>query len=310
MAFMHVSQMDPETHGGGVAQFARDLKAAVPDLKYYVNPVDWRGVERLNQDDLRVGVFSSDDVVIVDGYYGLGLGGNVKKLIVVCHGTYAGWLRAWTVNPSPKFPKIRDWLFGAAQAQERAFHEADEIVAVSENAALELWEIYRIDAHVIINGVDVERYEPTPDRVSSGLIAEVAGNDERKGSDIIAEIREHRSDLDIRPLGYEGYKWDRWAPFEVALLPSRAEGGQYAALEAMAMNKKIVAHNSGLFRVDVPDEYFIEVRDLHWRALAGACDAALNDYDKLEPREWVLQNATLEGFKKRWRFLLGVEDGD
>lgn len=304
---MHVSQVDPDNHQGGVAQFAKDLKKAVPELVYYVNPVDWRGVERLNADDLRVGVFSSDDVVIADGYYGLGLGGKVKKLITVCHGTYAGWLRGYTINPSPGFSKIREWLFGAAQAQERAFKEADEIVAVSANAALELWEMYRLDSLEILNGVDVSRYRPQ--EYIEGSIAEVAGNDERKGSDIIAEMRE-RTDLNIQPLGYEGEKWERWAPFEVALLPSRAEGGQYAALEAMAMNKKIVAYRSGLFRVDVPSEYYFGTDDYHWREFALLCQVA---FDKRQfdtkPREWVLENATLEGFIKKWKKFLGVENG-
>lgn len=303
MRYVHVAQMDPERHEGGVAQFARDLRSAIPELVFYANPSDYRGVERLNCDDLRTGIITSDDVVIADGYYGVGLGGNVKRLVTVCHGTYAGWLRGWGINPSPKFERIRGWLLGAAKAQERAFKESDDVVAVSESAALELWEIYRIDAAVIINGVDVDKYQPCPSQ--SARVVEVAGDDERKGSDMVAELRE--VGWDIERLGYEGEKWERWQGFEVAFLPSRAEGGQYAALEAMATNKKIVAFRSGLFRVDVPERYFFGTSDYHRGTFDALLHAALECEAELNPREWVLEHATLEGFRKQWVKLLKGE---
>lgn len=300
----HISQFDPRQHSGGVAQFARDLQKAVPELEYLSVPQmkePWEAATRANAQWVEDGTLGPDDTVIADGYYGRGLGGKVGRLVIVCHSTYAGWLRDNLIRPHSQVTQMSSWLMhGPVQYQEEAYHQADQIVAVSTSAQEELWSFYGLGSALIYNGVDTGRFSPSES--GSGLV-EVAGKDYNKGCDIIAELRS-KAELDIDTLGFDGDKPDRWSRFDTAVMPSRHEGGPYAQLEAMAMNLKVVAGRTGYFKYDVPDDFALVTEDYYWRTFADMVDASLAM--TLEPREWVLENATLEIFCEKWGEFLDV----
>jgi hypothetical protein len=201
---VHIGAVDPEVGHGGVEQFARDLRdtfGEVEFLNYHVSSEPpWVTARRANEINLVSEAISEDDIVIADGYYGLGLAGKVKRLIIVCHGSYAGMLREFSINPTPSYGNSRAWLLQAEKAQARAYFDG-EVVSVSQHAAMELKEIYDLDSTVILNGVDASEFCPgTP--VDGRVFVEVAGGDERKGCDTIEAIKE--LGIQINTLGYDG----------------------------------------------------------------------------------------------------------
>jgi glycosyltransferase involved in cell wall biosynthesis len=305
---VHIGAVDPERGHGGVEQFARDLQDARSDetvfLSYH-NPdtPPWVVAERSNKLNLESGVIQSDDIVVADGYYGLGLAGKVARLIIVCHGSYGAMLREYNINPPEKIGGMMSWMRSAAEQQERAYREG-EVVAVSDASAYDLYDIYGVQAHVIRNGIDLRKYRTT--EAENGWV-EVAGKDLRKGSDTVEWLRE--DGRDISRLGFKGEKEDRWLKFRYAILPSRYEGGQYAALEAMACNLTIVAYNSGFFDLDVGREYYYGTYDYFPRAFGYMMDDAERK-PPLNPREWVYHNATIQQFKAEWRTFLDEDKTD
>jgi hypothetical protein len=233
-----------------------------------------------------------------------------KRLIIVCHSTYAGWVRDWAINPPPSYAKAIPWFIEAAGHQEQAYREADQLVAVSASAQEELWEIYRLESTLILNGVDTDLYYE--DRVASESIVEVAGHDENKGSDITHRLRNEGVMID--GLGFEGEKVDRWKGYEIAFFPSRHEGGPYAQLEAMSMGKKIVGYKTGFLK-HLPDDLAWTTYDYHWTTFRDLLLEAMGSTaspahalggDERPVRQWVLENATLEKFSESWRGFLGL----
>lgn len=308
MSLLHVSQMNPETNNGGVAQFARHLKRAAPELKFVYRPkVDWSNAEEMMGFAFRNGQIDAEDTVVADGYYGLGLGGKVKRLIVVSHGTYAGWLRDWAINLPPSYAKALPWFQEAADVQEQAYRQADEIVAVSTGAQEELWNIYGLGSTLIRNGIDVDEFSPDGSDLRRGTIFEVAGlHDENKGCDILGQLRDkEKGNLVIDYQGGHGETARPFRGYEIALMPSRHEGGPYAQLAALAMNKKVVGYNTGFLWGDIPDRYFWGTLDYYWGTFKRLAEDAMESESR-NPREWVLQHATLELFCERWRELLDV----
>lgn len=295
---IHIGAVDPLKGEGGVEQFARDLGSAWDgELQFlaYHNPTipPWETAVRQNRNNLASGVISPDDIVVADGFYGLGLEDKVKRLIIVCHGSYAGMLREYNINPPPSFNSgLRSWLRQAASYQETAYRSG-EVVAVSVSAAYDLYDLCDLaEIEVISNGVDTAMFHPPS--AEEGWV-EVAGNDERKGSDMISVLR---AETPIASLGYEGRKCERWNKFGYAILPSRYEGGQYAALEALASGLTVVAYRSGFFDMDVEEDLFYGTYDYHQHAFSELMYRA--EENPIDASWWVEKNASLEKFKREW----------
>lgn len=302
--YIHISQENPEVGRGGVAQFGRDLKLAVPELEFMYGGSDWAMAEANNLDRLERGLLDSDCVVIADGYYGGGLSGRVKELIVVAHGTYGGWLRDIQRRWLPEFDGSVQWLLEKARAQEKVFHESDRIIAVSTLAQEELWTIHRAESKVVFLGVDADLYSPADEPRMT--VCCVCGKDKLKGYDIVSRIAE-KSHAIIHQLGFDGPKHKRWKNFYTALLPSRHEGGGYALLEAMSTGLKIVSGRTGYLVYDVPEKYVWASDDYYWgtfNKMLGHVNA--RSLEKCCAREWILENATLDIFCKKWQEVLNV----
>lgn len=316
MNYLHIGQMDPETHEGGVAQLARHLRVALGDDLEYTHFENvavpyWKWIEQKQVwgPDTSLGPIDGVkytvkdlDAVIADGYYGLGLADIAKKLIVVCHGTYAGWVRDCSINPYPGWDEHLPWFLEAARHQEQAYREADVLVSVSTSAQEELWDIYRLDSELILLGVDTGAFKP--DVLIPESVVEVAGGDMTKGADIISELRDsEKGNLTIENLGFEGNKPDRWLGYQVALLPSRHEAGSYALLEALAMNKHVVGYKTGLLRHDVPDDIVRSTYDYYPGTFERMVREAFED-ERPDTHSWVLENASLDLFCEKWQALL------
>jgi glycosyltransferase involved in cell wall biosynthesis len=311
---VHIGQMNPVTDPGGVAEHARCLRHAFPELKFIFNPSagHWAMAEAYNVELLDRGVLNSDTTVIADGYYGAGLAGKVKKLVIAAHGTYAGWLRDLMRNYLPGFEKDYPRLIESAQAQERVYHEADLIVGDATLTQEELWEFYRVESEVVILGADTGIFKPRSRLMSLGAsIVEVAGGNGLKGADVIAKLRD--GGLDIENLGYGYDKPARWGEFDIFIMPSRHEGGPYVLLEAMASGVVVIAHRTGLLVHDVPDDCVFATNDLHHGAFARIADRVLQDghgmlyHRRTSALDWVRENASLETFAEGWRKVMGVK---
>lgn len=306
---VHISQENPAVERGGVAQFGRDLKLAIPDLEFMHGGSTWAMAEANNADRIQRGVIDPDTVVIADGYYGGGLAGKAKELIVVAHGTYGGWLRDAQRRWLPEFGPSIPLLLEKAQAQEKVFREADRVIAVSTLAQEELWTIHRVESQVVFLGVDTSKYcwGIKAGKDTGWRVATVAGSDKLKGADVVDAIKSlERTGDSIRALGFNGHKWERWQQNSAALLPSRHEGGGYALLEAMAVDLKIVSGRTGYLAYDVPDEYTWSTDDYYWGTFDRLLTESVNAQTK-SPRDWILENATIELFCQRWREVLGVD---
>jgi glycosyltransferase involved in cell wall biosynthesis len=243
-----------------------------------------------------MGAIRPDDTIVADGYYGLGLAGKVRRLIVVAHGIYSALLEAQDAHPPANYDVERPKYAAAAEYQRTAFHECDEVVAVSRQVQDELREYDDVVSDCILNGVDTTKY--TPGSGGVGMV-EVCGNNHKKGSPIVAAMRSRG--FEISPLGFDGDKWQRWRRYETALLPSFYEGGQYAGLEAMAVNLKVIAYKTGIFKKDVPEDYFFATDVLSTDAFIDLSRSAAVSRPSREPREWVLENATMTLFAQKWR---------
>lgn len=301
---IHISQFDPRKSEGGVALFARDLKRAIPDLVYVYNPQanrPWNNVRSSNEYSLKNGGILAEDTVVADGYYGLGLAGKVERLITVSHSTFAGWLRDNLMLPYKGFDPA--WLVKAATAQEQAYRESDELVAVSTSAQEELWEFYRLESKVIFNGIDVELYRPGQMR-GEGIV-EVAGRDFNKGADMVSEVAA-KGGYKIEPLGFEGEKHERWARnFYVAFLPSRHEGGPYAQLEALASGLRIVGYPSGYLKHDIPNNLAFTTYDYYWRTFSNLIKEALESQPTFDGADYAGEVFGIDRFINEWRTYLG-----
>jgi glycosyltransferase involved in cell wall biosynthesis len=299
--------MDPETHFGGVARFARDLKRAVPDLEFLHHGLVDSPFEQaggINERFLKDGKILPTDTVVADGYYGLGLAGEVDRLIVVCHSTYAGWLRDHDIWPPPGYKGDNAWLMKAAIFQSDAYRDADELVAVSTSAAEELYDFYNLDSAVIFNGIDPDEYPDTYD--PKGPIVEVSANDDNKGADAISDLRE--DGVPIASLGFSGTLQERWgAGFSTLFQPSRHEGGSYATLEAMSSNLKLVGFRSGFFKHDIPKNTCWSTSDFYHGTFRRLIDLAL-EADNPDARDLAVNKFSLDKFIEAWRDHLGVND--
>jgi len=149
---------------------------------------------------------------------------------------------------------------------KRSLRLADSIIAVSENTKRETERIFQIDnVTVIYNGIDTETFRPSPSRGDPypGKIKVLfVGNlTKRKGADLLPKIAEKLDDRflilytsglrtnrrfmneKIIPLGRldPSQLIETYNLCDMVIVPSRLEGFGYAAAEAMACGKPVVA---------------------------------------------------------------------
>lgn len=312
----HISRFKPGEGGGGVEQFAAYLKRAVPDLTciglsdYPQRDAilkdeniygEYEYAENLNHWLLGSGALNESSTVIVDGYWGLGLQGKVKRLISVCHGTYWGrFVQA----------QVSSWGeivgFDNVDAQKDMWEsEGVEIVAVSDESAREV-HTHCDTKHnicVILNGVDTDILCVQPGAHMGAFMH--AATSYRKGlGEIRSLITDHNIGIELMgPCPTLEDKANRLNEALVFVSPTHHEGNAYVLLEAMACDVPVLTYATGISNL-LDERCGIVTDDLAPQNLARI----LRKFqpDQYHPRDWVLENATFEKFAEDWREFLGV----
>lgn len=318
--YAHISCYKRSESLGGVAKFGMHLERAIPELVHFswsdspryddVRGVseDWKKAQELNGYLLSEGLVGPETTAIVDGFWGMGLAGKVKRLVSVVHGTYFGHALATEINPVWDAESI----LALAQKQVEFWNqEGVETVAVGSQVAREFkMQVGRWPDMVIPHGVDTEVFKPDPGRVIPNRVIHVAGAGQtHKGADLIPLVQELLGDeIELVYLGvHTGEEADEaaaWQTAAVAFFPSRYEGNPYAWLEAMSCGVPIVAYMTGLGR-DLPLYCGKIVDDYHPQAFARAIENVLAYREKYRgPRRWIEKNATRAQFEQKWREFL------
>ena len=165
---------------------------------------------------------------------------------------------------------------------------------------------------VIRHGVDAELFHPPERRSPAGKKPVIihAASDKVKRKELIPKLAELLPEFDFQFLGVKsgrlGDEAARWRQGDLFLHLAAKEGNSYAILEAMATNLPIVATKVGIFASDDEDccshartvSPSLPVEDL--AAVAEAVRETWENRRSYNPRQWIMENATLEKFTTDW----------
>lgn len=193
--------------------------------------------------------------------------------------------------------------FIAAPREARSLQSADAVVAVSHYVARHLRDRLNIgDAEVIHNWVDTEIFSPSPQQARAegpfrllfvGKPTRLKGGDlliplmQRLGAGFELRIAAHPQDCRGITAAHNIILFGKLTQQEMVqayrecdalLLPSRTEGFGYAALEAMACGRPVIASNSAALPEIVADAVTgILCREGDWEVFADACRKLASD---------------------------------
>ena len=312
--YHHISLLKPGEGGGGVERFAAYLGRVIPDIQYIsmgdfperaalraANLPEYDWAINLNTWLLNEGALGKDSVVIVDGYWGLGLQGKVKRLISVCHGAYWG-----------RFVQSQVSGWGEVVGRDHVDKQSElwespgvDIVAVSEESRREV--LYscnsNYDPHVINNGVDTDLLCPISDIEPKTWMH--AATSYRKGMGEIASLSaDHNIRIELMgPCKTLEDKARRLNEATVFVQPTHHEGNAYVLLEAMACGVPVLTYLTGAAH-QFDERCGIVTDDLAPHNLARKLRGFQREL--YHPREWVLENASLNKFCQQWKEFLGV----
>lgn len=256
--FVHLSwlkRQDGEL--GGVEKFGDYLQRALTEAGHECRLISWSdypNAERVNNISncdraLLLGAWVERelefDAAISDGYWGAGI--SVHPVIPVVHGTWAQF--HVNMGSSP-------WSNAEVQQQHAAFTAPNAYpVACSAASARELDQYHHVKAHVILHGIDLDRFYPRKDsRIMPEPVVLHAATNDKKGRHLMQPIaRALGHDFRVEYLNAKvGEEPRRFQAGDIFLHPSRHEGNAYALLEALSTGLPIVTTPVGLFE-DVPD---------------------------------------------------------
>lgn len=296
---------------GGVEEFCVYLRRAVPGMEAvswadfpdhhrYPELQDYEKAEVLNSWLLSAGYLDESSVVVVDGYWGRGLEGRVKRLISVCHGTYYGRLIANQVSPWGEIVGIDH-----VEAQYAMWHDEHvETVAVSADSLREL-RLLGLDGEVILHGVDLDVLKPTKNK---NRVFMHAATSARKGADMIDAIMKLSGcavEFFAESSGTLEGKSKRFSQAKALVAPTRHEGNAYLLIEALACGVPLLTFSVGL-ALEMDERCGFITDDISPHALARA----MIRFDELSagfaPREWAEENCSFEDFARAWRKKLGA----
>lgn len=251
----------PKNIPGGVTRWVNDFIASFPDrqvVHYSIGDLfsrfgqreiaEWDAAFILGQFLRQKGMVTSDDIFIVDGFWGIGIPSG-PNVISVCHGTWARRTKSDITKGIPvEFPQQMN-------VQQQYWNElvqhGGKIVAVSEFAAHDLKETWNLDSDVINNAIDAGVYSPRPrlhrDRpiVIHGVTSKV------KSSDHIDYLLRKMRGVDIWLLDDAAQrlnmpKYEALAQADVVVIPSHYEGNSYFTLEALSVGVPVVCYDVGM----------------------------------------------------------------
>lgn len=323
-----LTSFTPATASGGVPRWNRDLIAAFPEgtVKHYswsdviktnndVSLPEWNKANILNQWLIWSKKISKDDIILTDGFWGLGLE-DFPNVVSICHGNWSHTTKSDVEKGiPPEFPQ-----HNTVQVEYRKKHLArgGRLVAVSDFIADQCKLQWELEMPVINNGIDLNKFKPADYRVSRKRPVIVHGvTNSNKGYDHI-KLLEKSLDADLvllddaaRFFGVPKYR--ALAQADLVVIPSAHEGNSYFCLEALACDVPVVAYNVGLLYKAWNDQaplgrlFSREARspELFMNSVKYFLDSNRESL-YLRPRQWVSQ-FSLENFQNQWKEYLKKE---
>jgi glycosyltransferase involved in cell wall biosynthesis len=272
------------------------------------------------------------DLLITNGTLGFGPDGRRVPRVHVYHGTMIGDTRG-EGRQLPVRERVRRILGGGAA--EALAGRGATIVSVSEAAAEEVRRYYRVKTDVVIpNGVDTSVFRPLPRaemRARLGLDNDtryclfVGRMQSRKGADLLLPACA-AAGFELLIAGAAGHPGARhlgvldpsalaeaYSAADCVLFPSRYEACSFVVLEALACGVPLLTTTVGWMRTfvqHVPAYRMLCVQPDHDDIVARL--RGLDALDLVEltarAREWIEEHNGLDGYRQRWRELLGGLD--
>jgi glycosyltransferase involved in cell wall biosynthesis len=252
----------PLDASGGVPRWNRDFVAGFPGTKHYswwdvlpsvggkdANIPEWDKARILNQWLIWSKRVTKDDVIIVDGFWGLGL--EEYDVISVAHGIWSHLTQKDVeAGKQPEFP-----VHNKVQSEYRKKHleRGGKIVAVSDFIANQMKLQWGFESEVINNAIDLEKFRPVQKMsnwTDSRLVIHGVTT-HNKGFDHIEAVKNALPNDDVMLLDeaaafLELPKYEALANADLVVQPSAYEGNSYFVLETLACDVPIVAYDVGL----------------------------------------------------------------
>jgi glycosyltransferase involved in cell wall biosynthesis len=320
----------PLDAGGGVPRFNRDFVAGFPGTRHFSwwslpEPLrksgdflqEWDKAKVLNQWLQRTRTITKDDVVIVDGFWGLGLE-DFPRLVVHRHGIWSHLTKEDVdAGMVPEFP-----VHHAVQVDftRKCLSRGTRVTAVSDFIADQLrqqwgWK----DIPVINNGIDLDAWRPVKRSYRRGgrPIVVHGVTTINKGFDHIEAIRTvFKGTIELvsfdELIQRSGLKREHaLAQADVMVHPSAYEGNSLFVLESLACGVPVVGYDVGLMwkaRRDLAPIGYIA--DRRTRSPEQTVDILRRFLEEgllagSSPREWVSQ-FSIQNFHRAWReYLVG-----
>lgn len=273
---------------GGVPRWNRDLKDAFPDrevIHYCWDDLEghsgirsffpeWEKAKALNGWLIATKKVTRDDIILVDGFWGIGFVGTDFNVISVAHGNWSHTTKDDVdKGVPPEFPQHH-----AAQVDYRRRHlkNGGRIVAVSKFIAHQCKIQWDFEMDVINNGIDLARFKPAEKRLPRKRPIIIHGTtNANKGFDHIEAVK--TLDADVWLLDEAAHKlslpkYEALAQADAFVHPSAHEGNSYMVLETLASGVPIVAYNVGLLYELLERQHYVhnyEGMDTSGGPLAG-----------------------------------------
>jgi glycosyltransferase involved in cell wall biosynthesis len=325
---------------GGVPRWNRDIRDAFPDrdvIHYsWDDLVDHAGINSSMPEWEKARVLNGwliasrkvkfDDIILVDGFWGIGFVGTKFNVISVAHGNWSHTtLEDVKKGVQPEFPQ-----HSAVQIDYRRRHlkSGGKIVAVSEFIAHQNKIQWGFDMEVINNGIDLNRFKPAEIKLPRNRPIIIHGTTTaNKGFDHIEAVKKFDADvwlLDEAAHKLKLPKYEALAQADLFVHPSAHEGNSYMVLETLASGVPIVAYDVGLL-FEIASKQHKALSDVMCpNGTAGGSQAgiimlrserspeetlsAVKEFFRLpyacgpiyDPRSWAW-NYRIERFRKEWR---------
>jgi glycosyltransferase involved in cell wall biosynthesis len=307
--------------GGGVPRWNRDFIKGFPEARHYSwddyqrafpghgnDLPEWNRARVLNDWLIRTNKITKEDLIIVDGFWGLGIP-RFFNVISVAHGI---WSHLTTedvlAGKKPEFP---------VHHREQVLYRRDllnsdgTIVAVSGFIEEQMRMQWGFRSTVVNNAVNLSAYRPVPHRRRDRPLIIHGVTTANKGLDHIEFMKKNMPDVDILLLDEAAKMLDcstniALAHADLVVQPSAYEGNSYFVLETLACNVPIVAYNVGLLH-SVNDPIIGTVLSRRNRSpeeTYGAARVTLNrvlrNPAQFNPRK-IAEHYSLTKFHEEWR---------
>lgn len=316
----------PKDWSGGVNRWVRDFMGGYENSVHFSAADipgwrpgmchEWDAAKALNT-YLRVSKkISKEDVIIVDGFWGLGLE-DFPRVVSVAHGIWSHL----TLEDVEQGKPLDNPVHHAIQVEYRKKHleRGGKIVAVSDFISTEMRRQWGFTSKVINNAIDLEAFKPVQKNHQGKLVIHGVNDpgNENKGWKHIKHLKEN---LDCSILSLDeahaqlgrATKAETLAEADLVVIPSAYEGNSYFCLETLACDVPVVAYNVGLMYRAWGDKAIMDlgvILDRQQRSPEYTCKAVkefLDNPHSVAPRKWV-SKYSVQNFQTEWREYVGRE---